>query len=529
MSALPRLLAEGRVRDAVLLPLSGIAQAAAIGLAAFATRDAFAALHAGAAPGPATLAVLVGAGTVVGLIEVLARRRGEALGQSYVHALRHAIYDHLAGMDRRALAARRLGGLSLRFVGDLAAARLWFGRGLPRLLSGAVVLPVAGAVLWALAPALALAAAVPVALSLCAMAALAAGLQRRQARLRARRATLSVSMMERLAVAPDLDLMRRTDRELRALDEDSTDLGDEAVSRATRVALVRLMPQVGAAAGAAAILAVTAAEGLAPGLAAAALAVLAILVLPMRDFATAWDAFCAWTIARERAEALLALPSQRRAVRPRGHAVPVALDALLVAGGRITASVPAGKVLVVTGPAGSGKSELAGLIAGADRPVAGRVLYDGSDGDLPQIALLTDRPPILQGSLRRALALGIAPRPADRELRRVARSFGLSRLVNHGGLADLRVGEAGRTLSRGELLRLSLARIALGKPDLIVLDSPDLMADPEGPSLVARLRAETGATLVLVADPARFAHDAVLHLPQPTAPAPLPAPDCPAT
>ena len=118
MSGVPKLLAGGRVGDALLLPLCGMAQAAAIGLGAFATRDAFAALHAGAAPTPVTLATLVAAGVVAGLIEVLARRRGEALGQSYVRALRHVLYDHLAGMDRRTLAAE----IARRRVAERGAA-----------------------------------------------------------------------------------------------------------------------------------------------------------------------------------------------------------------------------------------------------------------------------------------------------------------------------------------------------------------------------------------------------------------------
>jgi ATP-binding cassette, subfamily B, bacterial len=295
------------------------------------------------------------------------------------------------------------------------------------------------------------------------------------------------------------------------------------VARATRVSLVRLMPQVGAAVGAAAILAVAAAQGLAPGVAAAALSVLAILVLPMRDFATCWDEFCAWSVARERAEALLALPSHRREIRPRGNAVGLAMDALSVAGGIVTANIPPGAMLAVTGPSGSGKSELVGQIAGIDRPKSGRLLYDGSDATLPRVALLTDRPPILQGSLRRALTLGIDPRPSSTEMRRVARQFGLSVLVNHGGLTGQRVGEAGRTLSRGQVLRVALARIALAKPDLIALDSPDLSADPDGPALIALLRSETGATMVIVAEPGRFAEDMVLRLPQQSIFAPLEA------
>jgi ATP-binding cassette, subfamily B, bacterial len=528
MSAVPKLLAGGRVVDVVLLPLCGVAQAAALGLAAFATRDAFAALHAGAAPSATTLIALIGAGIAAGLIEVLTRRRGEALGQNYVRALRHILYGHLAGMDRRLLAARRLGGLSLRFVGDLAAARLWYGRGLPRLMSAAVVFPAAGGVLWWLDPALALLAGLPVAVSLGVMLALARGMRSRQERLRSRRAGISISMMERLAVAPELDLMNRTDHELGALEEDGAELEVEAVARATRVALVRLIPQIGAAVSAAAILVGTASQGLAPGVAAAALSVLAILLLPMREFATCWDEFCAWAVARSRADDLLSLPSLRRDIRARGHAVGLKIEAVSVAGGTVTAMVKPGAVLVVAGPSGSGKSELAGLIAGLDRPASGRLLYDGSDVTLPRVALLTDRPAILQGSLRRALALGIDPRPSARETRQVARKFGLSGLVNHGGLAGLRVGEAGSALSRGQVLRIALARIVLGNPDLIVLDSPDLSATPDGPALVALLRSATRATLVLVADPDRFAHDAILRLPQRSGLETVQMSDCPA-
>ena len=45
----------------------------------------------------------------------------------------------------------------------------------------------------------------------------------------------------------------------------------------------------------------------------------------------------------------------------------------------ITLTVPDGKLAVVTGPNGGGKTSLAKLIAGLEKPAAGRILLDGED------------------------------------------------------------------------------------------------------------------------------------------------------
>lgn len=513
MSRLPKLMTRDRILDAVLLPLIGVAQAFALGVGAFATRDAFSALYSGDGPTMDVLATLAGAGVVVAGLELLARQRGEALGQGYTRALRHVLYDHIAGMDRRAVAERRLGSLSLRFVGDLSAARRWFGRGLPRLFSAAVVFPGAALVLWVLDPRLALVAGAPIFFSLVVMLALAMGLRARQERLRGRRAAISIAMMERIAMAPDLDLMARTDRELSDLDAGSDDLASEAVARVTRKELVRMAPQVGAAVAAAAILWMAAKAGLAPGIAAAGLSVLAILMIPMRGFAECWDEYCAWTVAAEKATALLARPSQRRVVVPRGSAVGLKLDLQSFGGRPLECEVPAGAVVAITGPQGSGKSQLAAIIAGLDRPAEGQVLYDGTVTPLPRIVYVGDRPSVVQGSLRRALTLGIDPRPAGKRIARVARDFGLADLLARDGGILARIGEAGRTLAQGELLRLELARAALAQPDLIVIDSSGFLADTGRAQLLARLKDATAATVVIVTStPAEIDPNVVIDL-----------------
>src|SRR5574339_1074879 len=52
-----------------------------------------------------------------------------------------------------------------------------------------------------------------------------------------------------------------------------------------------------------------------------------------------------------------------------GRAVDVLTD--------VSLEVPAGQFLAIAGPSGSGKSTLLGLIAGLDRPTAGRIAVAG--------------------------------------------------------------------------------------------------------------------------------------------------------
>ncbi len=497
MSRLPSLLVGDRLRDAVLVPLIGVGQAAALGVAAFATRDAFAALHSGGAAAPATLAALAAGGIGAGVLELVSRQRAEALGQSYASDIRRILYAHLAGLTRRDLDGLRTGGLALRFVGDLGAARAWYGRGLPRLWSAAVVLPGAAIVLWLLHPALAVAAAVCLGLSLLAMVVMGLGLEARHRRLRSRRAGIAVAMIERLAISPELDLLARTDRELARLDSAGAGLRRDAVARATRAGVLRLMPHGGAALAGVAILWLGGARAIPPGTIAAALSVIGILLVPLNDLAQVWDRYCAWRVARGHLLRLLARPAARR--QPVAAGLPVTVGiAATIDGREHRATIPGGGVALVTGPRGSGKSWLGRLIVGLERAGAGAVLYDGEAGRLPRAAHIGDVPVVVQGSLRRTLTLGIEPRPPRAAVAAVARAFGLAELMARIGGLRGRVGASARSASAGEALRIELARAVLAQPDLVVIDTARFWADPDRDGLLARLRAETRCTLVLV-------------------------------
>lgn len=491
---LPSAMGDGRRGRLAVLVALGLVQATALGVAAFATRDAFAAIHAGAAPGAPVLTRLVAAGVLAAACEGAARVVAEALGQAYAAATRGALYAHIAGMSRRDLDARRLGALSLRFVGDLSALRGWYGRGLPGSIAAALVLPGVAMVLFLLDPRLGLAATAPLGASLLAMGLVAWGLDRRHSRLRSDRAGVAIAAMERIASAPELDLMGRTEAELRALEASGDRLRRSAVARARRATILRLLPQVGAAAGGVAVLAVAGGQGVAPATAAAALSMLAILTLPLHALAEAWDRFCAWRIARDKLQAVFAKPSRARAMRRRR--TPVAVT---VQGPGIDAVIPAGALVRIDGPRAAGKSRLAAAIAGLDRPPDLQVRYDGPEATLPRIAFLGDEPIVLRGSLRRVLTLGRRQRPADARVEAVARRYGLGPLVERLGGIGGRV-ETARALASGEGLRIALARAALSGPDLVVIDSGPFRADPDAGSLLKSLRADTGATVVVAGD-----------------------------
>ena len=185
MRTLPPLVTRDRAFGAVLITGCGILQALALAFAAFATRDAFDALHVGDPLSLRTVAELTAAGLLAAFCVFFSGRQAEALGQSYAIALRRALYAKIARLPKSRHEKRRVGALSLRFVGDLSAARLWFGRGLPDVLTALVVLPGAVAILWSLDQTLALAGLTPLGLTLVLMTVLAWRLESPHRRLRA--------------------------------------------------------------------------------------------------------------------------------------------------------------------------------------------------------------------------------------------------------------------------------------------------------------------------------------------------------
>jgi len=487
MRTLPPLATQDRAISAVLLVGCGIVQAAALAVAAFATRDAFAALHGQDPLALRTILELGFAGVIAAFCLFLSRRQAEDLGQSYAIALRRVLYKKIASLPKSRHDQRRTGALSLRFVGDLSAARLWFGRGLPDVLTAMVVLPGAVAILIALDEVLALAALMPLGLSLLLMAALAWNLERRHQQLRKRRASIAISMIERIAIAPELDLMGRTGKELRALDAQGAALKSDAVARRGRTAGLQAILQVGVAVSGLAILWFASQGNAAPATVAASLSVLALVAMPLQDLCAAWDRYCAWAVARQKAQRLLDEPSITR--RPSKEQTPVSVTL----SGTADFTAEAGQVTRIDTP---NAPALARFIAGLDHDPNVTIAF-GEHERPPQIAYIGDTHIGIQGSLRRSVTLSARKRPGDDAVSEVLRTIGLTDLLETPRGIDQRIAENGKGLGAGQTLRLDLARAVLGQAQLIVISSLRWDTEPDPQALLATLRALTPATVIL--------------------------------
>ena len=116
------------------------------------------------------------------------------------------------------------------------------------------------------------------------------------------------------------------------------------------------------------------------------------------------------------------------------------------------------------------------MLLGLDTPTAGRILLSGVDlrdlsrGSLRRnVQCLSAAPELLQGSLRRALLMGCDHRPEEETLEHLAHDLGLGPLLDRlGGLSGT-VLEGGKNLTQTERLALSLARVRLAQPKLLLL------------------------------------------------------------
>ena len=513
MSRMPPIFSGGRALRVAYVAAFALGQALAAGVAAFATRDVFAALRGDnvqAAYLPITLIAL--SGLAIAVCRIAERVVAEKAGQDYAADLREKLFLHLSRMSARDVSERRAGGLALRFVGDLAAVRGWVSLGLARLISASIVLPCAAVVLLALNASLGLAAIAPIILGLTAMSVIGWRLAPAHRRLRTKRAKLAADMSERVPHAPELRLLGRLRTERRNLEKRTAELVDAAIDRARGAGFLHAVPDAAAGLAAASLFWAAFRNGAAPADVAGAMAALGLLVQPMRSLAGVWDKHRAYDAARRKCEALLRAPrmAQSRDKKPARAALsaPAQVKFEDVNAGRVrNLSVVAepGVRIAIVGANGAGKSTLLSLAAGLEEPSRGKVLISGRNAASlsvkerkAMIAYGGVRSPILAGSLRRAFTMGAAASPDEDAVMGAAVDFGLAGVIKRLGGLDGRVAEGARNLSAGEGRRIMLTRMALSRSRLLLLDEPDDALDADGPRLVKTLLNRTDATALIV-------------------------------
>ncbi|QEY31321.1 ABC transporter ATP-binding protein [Synechococcus sp. RSCCF101] len=151
-----------------------------------------------------------------------------------------------------------------------------------------------------------------------------------------------------------------------------------------------------------------------------------------------------------------------------------------------------GEHVALVGPTGSGKSTVIRLLCRLYEPQQGRILLDGTDiRDLPQHALRERLGVVLQdtflfsGSV--ADNLRLSSPLSDGELEHLCRELGLDPLVQRlpQGLAtELR--ERGANLSSGERQLLAVARVAVRRPSVLVMDEATAFMDPSTEATLQR-------------------------------------------
>ncbi|MBX3015914.1 MAG: ATP-binding cassette domain-containing protein [Caldilineaceae bacterium] len=159
----------------------------------------------------------------------------------------------------------------------------------------------------------------------------------------------------------------------------------------------------------------------------------------------------------------------------------------------VSLHIPAGQKVALVGPSGAGKSTLASLLLRLYEPTAGTILVDGLPLDTyttqslrNQMSVVLQESLLFGDTVRANLRYG-APAADDEEIEAAARQVNAHDFIMAlpEGYATV-LGERGATLSGGQRQRLAIARAAVRRAPLVILDEPTVGLDEENAQAVQR-------------------------------------------
>jgi len=174
----------------------------------------------------------------------------------------------------------------------------------------------------------------------------------------------------------------------------------------------------------------------------------------------------------------------------------------------IELEIPRGEVVALVGPSGAGKTTLAGLVSRFWDPTRGTITLDGIDlrdlklAELRSAVGIVPQEPMLFGTtIRENISYG-RDGATDAEVEAVAGAAHAAEFIEKlPEIYESLVGERGVKLSVGQRQRISIARVLLKDPDILVLDEATSSLDTESESLVEEAFEQLmeGRTTVIIA------------------------------
>ena len=479
--------------------------------------------------------------TAIGLLERLTSSR---LGEGLILDLRRRVFEHVQAMPIAFFTRTRTGALVSRLNSDVIGAQRAFTSALAGVVTNVIVLVLTLAVMVRLSWSITLLSVLLLPLFIIPARRVGARVGVLEREAAAHNAAMTSQMTERFS-APGATLVKLFGRP-----------AQEADAFGQRAARVRDIGVRSAMASAVFLRALTLVSGLAlaliyglggylavqgqldPGTVVTMALLLNRLYAPLTALATARLDVVTALVSFERvfevldieplikeAEVTTPLPpgplavelSHVRFAYPSAEAISLAsLEEVAVLDDRageevlhgVTLRVGAGQTMALVGPSGAGKSTIASLVPRLYDPDAGRVAVGGVDvrdvsfDDLrAAVGVVTQDGHLFHDTIRANLAYA-APEAGEDEIWDALSSARLDALVRSlpDGL-DTVVGERGYRLSGGERQRLTIARLLLAQPRIVILDEATAHLDSESEVAVqdALAAALAGRTAIVIA------------------------------